>query len=165
VLVEGIVSKTSAKPLVGANSLAFNRKYKDLHHPVLKQSLNCDSDAAECAAFTLFYKPEISADDANPVIEFSIDKLDEIVKAGLFSGMNFQVKVGNAAFLKYIVALKYIALFVSVLSTILYCKQLGAIPRQLQVVEQRLLLRQSVLQILLSDPFYGMIFYSPNIVQ
>lgn len=164
-LVEGVVLKTAAKPLAGPNALAFNRKYKDLRHPVLKQSLQCDAATAECAAFTLFYKPEMATDDANPVIQFSIDNFGEVIKAGQFSGMQFQVKVGNAEFLNYIVALKYIAFFVSIVSTILYWRQLSSVPSQLQVVEQRLVLRQSVLQVLLNDPFYGMIFYNPNIVQ
>ena len=77
-------------------------------------------------------------------------------------GIQFEVKSGNPQQVNYITGAKYAFFSISLLSILIYYRKLRQVPDRVRVVEQTLVLRQGILLVFLNDPFYAMIFYSPN---
>jgi Wnt-binding factor required for Wnt secretion len=113
----------------------------------------------------LFYLPQIGVDSTNLTIDLKLQNYSDLIKKGSLEGLEIKIKVGNPDFVQLITLVKYIIFFVSLLSCCLYYKQIKHIPINLRVIEQKLLLRQSILLVLFNDPLFAMIFYKPNGLQ
>ena len=91
-----------------------------------------------------------------------MENFAELLKNGTLEGLSMRVKVGNPDFVQSITLVKYMIIIISLVCLGVYARQLKHVPINLRVVEQDLILRQSVLLIFFNDPFIAAIFYSPN---
>ncbi len=109
----------------------------------------------------MFYLPQID-DDGNIQVKITIQSFAEQMNQTDLDGIRFNVKTGNPEFVKPITSAKYILFFFSLIVGIWYWCSIKAIPSNLRVIEQSLITRQSILLVLYNDPFFALIFYSPN---
>lgn len=113
----------------------------------------------------MFYLPQIGVDSTNLTIDLQLSNYKELLAKGVLEGLNIRVKVGNPEFVQSITLVKYIIFFTSLLCCYLFHKQMKHVPINLRVIEQTLILRQSILLVLYNDPLFAMIFYKPNSIQ
>jgi hypothetical protein len=149
--------------------LQFNRSVEStsgdpvvLHHATVNQTLECNEEGSDCASFNLFYIPQINLKAADISISFKLLNHATVVREDAIAGVDFTVKTGNPPFVNIITTGKYLLFFVSLVSVAAFYLQLRKLPAGVRVIEQMLILRQGLLLVLLNDPLYAMIFYSPN---
>jgi Wnt-binding factor required for Wnt secretion len=94
-----------------------------------------------------------------------LDNHKQLVADGVIEGLKLKITVGNPEFVRLITIVKYANFFLSLLCCYLFYKQMKHVPINLRVVEQSLIMRQSVLLVLFNDPLFAMIFYRPNGLQ
>lgn len=116
----------------------------------------------DCTSFTMFYVPQIGNNEGEIQVTTSIQSFKNNIEGSDLDGIRFTVKTGNPDFVKPITSAKYVLFFFSLVVGLWYWRSIKTIPSNMRVVEQSLILRQSLLLILYNDPFYGLIFYSPN---
>jgi Wnt-binding factor required for Wnt secretion len=157
------------KKIAAQTVLQFNRSVEStsgepvvLHHATVNQTLECSEEGTDCDSFTLFYIPQINLNAADISITFKLLNHAAALRDGAIQGVDFSVKTGNPPFVNIITTSKYLLFFVSFVSLLTFIVQLRKLSAGIRVIEQTLVLRQGILLVLLNDPFYAMIFYSPN---
>lgn len=149
--------------------LHFERKFDSeakglvsLHQPKLKAIFKCSADPKKsCDPIQMLYVPQLGLETTNLHVEFLL-KNDTNSADFPFEGVVFSSKTGNPEFVQLLTTTKYTLFFFALISGIIFYRKMKAVPLHMRVVEQKLLLRQSILLVLYNDPFYAMIFYSPN---
>lgn len=116
----------------------------------------------DCSSFTMLYEPQIGSNEGSLLFGFKVQDFDASVKDSGLEGILFSAKMGNPTFVQAVTLAKYVLFFLSLICGIWFYRGLKSVPSNLRVVEQSLIMRQSVLLILFNDPFYAVIFYSPN---
>lgn len=170
-LIKGHLTKKTSV-IVPTNTdyeLSFERKFNSevkglisLHQPELKAAFKCsDATREDCESIVMLYMPQLGLETTNLQVEFIL-KNDTNVPNFPFKGVTFTTKTGNPEFVRLLTTTKYVLFCISLITGIWFYRKLRSIPLHMRVVEQKLLLRQSVLLVLYNDPFYAMIFYSPN---
>ena len=119
-------------------------------------------DSQSCSSFVIYYSPQIGENTGDLLATFTIPSFETTVKDTDLSGIRFIVRLGNPDFVRIITTAKYLLFFTSLVFGILYARRLKLIPTNMRVVEQTLILRQSILLVFYNDPLFAMIFYSPN---
>lgn len=149
--------------------LHFERKFDSeakgsvsIHQPKLKAQFKCSADPrSACDPIQMLYVPQLGLETTNLHVEFVL-KNDTTAADFPFEGVSFSSKTGNPEFVELLTTTKYTLFLISLVSGVVFYRRLRAIPAHMRVIEQKLLLRQTVLLVLYNDPFYAMIFYSPN---
>lgn len=169
-----IKAQVTKKPLATVRSdkqyeLLFERKFDSeakglisLHQPELKATFKCSEATREdCESIVMLYVPQLGLETTNLQVEFVL-KNATTTPDFPFQGVTFTTKTGNPEFVQLLTTTKYVLFCISFIAGIWFYRKLKAIPSHMRVVEQKLLMRQSILLVLYNDPFYAMIFYSPN---
>lgn len=119
----------------------------------------CQNGSQTCATITALYIPQLGAGVTQAQITFTLSNSSNL---DILEGLQIGVKIGNPEFVRTITLAKYFLFFISLLTGYVYYKNWKLIPINLRIVEQKLILWQSSLLVLLNDPFYATIFYAPN---
>jgi Wnt-binding factor required for Wnt secretion len=133
-----------------------------LQHPELNAKFKCsDGKQQECEAVQMLYVPQLGLETTSLQVEFILKNSTTNTEFP-FEGVQFMSTTGNPEFVQLLTTTKYVLFCISLIAGIRFYRKLKAVPAHMRVVEQKLLLRQSILLVLYNDPFYAMIFYSPN---
>jgi Wnt-binding factor required for Wnt secretion len=148
--------------------LLFERKFNSeasglipLQHPRLHAKFKCSDDKQkECEAVQMLYVPQLGLETTSLQVEFILKNATGSTEFP-FEAVRFTSTTGNPEFVQLLTTTKYVLFCISLVAGVWFYRKLKAIPNHMRVVEQKLLLRQSILLVLYNDPFYA-IFYSPN---
>lgn len=155
----GVVTPQHIRLYLDRNLTSDSSLLKPVNATRLAIDTGCSSGKQDCSTITTLYIPQLGVEDMKAKVTLTVTNNTAV---DYLEGLQLRIKTGNPDFVRTITSAKYFVFFLSLLTGYFYYRQWKLIPINLRVVEQQLILRQSALLLAFNDPFYALIFYSPN---